>query len=382
MYIDTQDALEDLCQVLMMQPYITVDTEFLRERTYWPQLCLIQIGWHANCEVCSALIDPQAEICLRPLYDVFRIPSVLKVFHAARQDIEIFHHLQGVIPHPLFDTQIASMVCGYGEQVSYSALVQRTCDVALDKSSRITNWAQRPLSEKQKAYARADVTHLCAVYEAISEQLAQNQRHSWLNEEMAILYDPATYTTDPSRAWERIKTRNMPTKSLPVLAELAKWREEEAQVRDLAKGRLLKDDVLVDLATLRPKTLEEMKASRAMQRASLPKGLEDNVFAAIARGLEIPVESIPHPPKGTVLNAQQRLQKELLKVFLSVRAHELGVAERLIASSADLTQFVVTHGDEPLQGWRKELFGDEALALLNGQRSLMIEGDNVVMTSV
>ena len=376
--IDTQDTLEDICAQLSAQPFITVDTEFLRERTYWPQLCLIQVGWKNGDDVHSALIDPMAGLDLKPLYAIFTNKNIVKVFHAARQDIEIFHHIAGVIPEPLFDTQVAGMVCGHGEQVSYASLVQHFCHLDLDKSSRVTDWSQRPLSDDQQAYARADVLYLCDIYEAMSKQLEENQRKSWVQEELAILYDPQTYVVNPEEAWQRIKIRNLSPKNLAVLYELAKWREETAQARDLSRGRILKDETLVDIAATSPKNLDSLLKVRSLQRERINKETESSLLAAVQRGLETPVEGRPHLLKPTALNEHQRLQKDLLKILLALRAAELGVASRLIADSSDLSKLVLRDETFALTGWREEFFGRDATALLGGTLALKVHENNVV----
>jgi ribonuclease D len=374
--IDTQDTLEDICAQLSAQPFITVDTEFLRERTYWPQLCLIQVGWKNGDDVHSALIDPLCDLDLQPLYNIFTNKNIVKVFHAARQDIEIFHHIAGVIPEPLFDTQVAGMVCGHGEQVSYASLVNSMCGIELDKNSRVTDWSQRPLSEDQQTYARADVTYLCDIYEMMSKQLEENQRKSWVQEELAILYDPQTYLVNPEEAWQRIKIRNLSPKNLAVLYELAKWREETAQ--DVSRGRILKDETLVDIAATSPKNLDSLLKVRSLQRERINKETESSLLAAVQRGLETPVEERPHLLKPTVLNEHQRLQKDLLQILLALRAAEMGVASRLIADSSNLSKLVLRDETFALTGWREEFFGRDAVALLNGALILKIQENNVV----
>lgn len=386
--IDTQEALEDVCTRLLIQPYITIDTEFLREHTYWPQLCVIQVGWRntKTGKIESVLVDPQSGIDLSALYAVFENEKVTKVFHAARQDLEAFYHLAGIIPSPLFDTQLAGMVCGYGEQVGYATLVHDICQVDLDKSSRVTDWAQRPLSDEQLAYARADVTHLCDVYEVMVKKLADNNRISWLEEELAVLYDSQTYVVDEHNAWQRIKIRNLNNKSIHILYELAKWREEEARTRNVPRNRLVKDDTLADIALTRPVDRDSMYRIRSVQRERMSKDTEQAVMAAVQRGLNPSDKDADNrpvlAPRTTVrLDDMQRLRKDMLRILLTVRANTLGVAARLIASSKDLEKLVLQEPDV-LTGWRYDLFGKDAQALLAGELGLTIENNDIKVKQV
>ncbi len=379
--VSDSGELANICAAFAEAPYITVDTEFLRERTYWSQLCLVQMARPGTGEDDAVLIDPLAQgMDLQPLLDLLADERVTKVFHAARQDVEIFHHLGGVIPRPLFDTQVAAMVCGYGEQVGYETLARKIAKVTIDKSSRFTDWARRPLSEKQLAYALADVTHLRQIYEALQDRLAKSGRTSWVAEEMSVLTDPATYAADPDEAWQRIKARSHSPKLLAVVRALAKWREINAQDRDVPRSRILKDDALLEIATAQPKTPEELMRMRLLQREARKPEMAAEILAAVAEGLACPAErqpKLPAPPKRREGSAAVA---ELLKVFLKARADEIGVASRLIAPSSEIEALA---GEEEiddlavLKGWRREVFGDDALRLKNGDTGLVARRDGI-----
>lgn len=369
--ITTTDALEAFCQSLAGAEYITVDTEFLREKTYWPQLCLVQIGGPDG----SVAIDPLAEgIDLAPLYAVMSDTSILKVFHAARQDVEIFWHLSGSIPHPLFDTQVAAMVCGFGESVGYETLVTKLAGARIDKSSRFTDWSHRPLTERQLTYALSDVIHLRPAYEKLKRRLARTGRSHWLEEEMAILTDPRTYQVDPDSSWLRLKVRTNKPRFMAVLKELAAWREREAQRRDMPRSRVLRDEALLEIAAHAPTNVEDLARTRGMGRGFAEGRQGADVLAAVQAGLDIPDRDLPkiepreEPPPG--------LQPivELLRVLLKMKCDENNVAAKLVASSADLEAMAADDSADvaPLQGWRRELFGNDALALKHGKIALAV----------
>ncbi|MBK3732974.1 ribonuclease D [Azospirillum brasilense] len=369
--ITTTEDLDAFCRSLAGAEYITVDTEFLREKTYWPQLCLVQVGGPNG----AVAIDPLAEgIDLAPLFRVMVDPAILKVFHAARQDVEIFWHLSGQIPHPLFDTQVAAMVCGFGESVGYETLVTKLAGARIDKSSRFTDWSQRPLTERQLTYALSDVIHLRPAYEKLKRRLVRSGRAHWLEEEMAVLTDPATYQVDPDSSWLRLKVRTNKPRFMAVLKELAAWREREAQRRDLPRSRVLRDEALLEIAAHAPTSVDDLARTRGMGRGFAEGRQGAEVLACVQKGLDIPDSDLPRvepreePPPG--------LQPivELLRVLLKMKCEENNVASKLIASAADLEAIAADDAAEvpAMQGWRRELFGDDALALKHGRIGLAV----------
>ncbi len=379
--ITTTAELEAFGARIAQAPFIAVDTEFMRETTYWPKLCLVQV---ASAQA-SAVIDPLADgLDLGPLLAVLADEKVQKVFHAARQDVEIFNNL-GVLPRPLFDTQIAGMAAGFGEQIAYDALVRQMLRIELDKSSRFTDWARRPLSQAQLDYALADVTHLAALYPQLRARLEQAGRLAWVTEEMAQLTDPELYDVDPENAWRRLKPRKFAAKYLSVLRSVAAWRERTAQTRDQPRGRILKDDAIDEIATQTPTDLDGLNRLR-----SLPKGFGGSRFGAelieaIKQGLADPegyapkIErsgTSPQPPSGAIV--------ELLKVLLKARAEDAGVAAKLIATVSDLERIAADdHADTPaLHGWRREAFGEDALKLKHGELALVLDGARVRVVEV
>nr|MBA3326239.1 ribonuclease D [Paracoccaceae bacterium] len=292
--ITETDALARFCAACLDAPYVTVDTEFLRERTYYAQLCLVQLARPGADPGSAALVDTLAEgLSLEPLYDLFRAPGTVKVFHAARQDLEIFATTAGVIPRPFFDTQVAAMVCGYGDQVGYETLARQIARAAIDKSSRFTDWTRRPLSAAQIEYALADVTHLRKIYEVLSKRLAETGRGPWVEEELAVLMDPETYRSDPETAWTRLKTRSTAPKFLGALKELARFREEAAQSRNVPRGRILKDDALLELAANRPRNIDDLGKSRLLLREARRGDIAEGILAAIAAADVLPPGAVP-----------------------------------------------------------------------------------------
>ncbi len=373
--ITTTSELAAVCDRLARHRFVTVDTEFLRETTYYPLLCVAQIASSEESVVIDALADG---LDLAPLFELMANGSVLKVFHAARQDIEIMWHMASLIPQPVFDTQVAAMVLGYGDSISYEQLVQRITGDQLDKSSRFTDWSRRPLSDAQIAYAASDVTHLRDVFLALDADLHRRGRADWVGEEMKVLISPDTYRAEPDHAWKRLKTRVRKPKDLAVLIELAAWREREAQARDVPRGRVLKDDALADVVTQSPTTLE-----RLAQLRSLPKGFErsrwgQDVIDAVKRGLARDPKSLPtierQRPNGSGAIV------ELLKVLLRMTSEQNAVAAKVIATVDDLEAIAADdHADVPaLHGWRREMFGERALALKRGRLALSIERGRVV----
>lgn len=377
--IKTTSELSQFCDFAYNFDYITVDTEFLRERTYYPKLCLIQLAIPGDQENSAVLIDPlEGNLDLSPLYKLFLDSDIVKVFHAARQDLEIFFHDQNIIPSPLFDTQLAAMVCGFGEQVGYETLVRSICKVNLDKSSRFTDWSLRPLSNNQQQYALADVTHLRQIYEYLKEQLKRNQREAWLEEELNILKNPETYITRPNEAWRRIKSRSNSSKFLAIVARLAEFRETYAQKNNIPRNRVLKDDALMELASLKPKSFDDLSRSRLLLRdarkGKIAKGILDSIKAAEDLKFE-QVNYVTKVPKS--LNGNSALS-DMLRVLLKAKSEELGVAAKLIANSSDLDSIASGERTVPaLSGWRHQIFGREALELCDGKVGLVLQGKNI-----
>lgn len=380
--ITTTEALEAACSCLSQHPFVTVDTEFLRETTYFPKLCLIQM---AGLDPTDAyLIDPLAEgISLEPFMALMSNTSVVKVFHSARQDLEIVWNLGGIVPHPLFDTQVAAMVCGYGDSVSYEQLVNDLAKAKIDKSSRFTDWSRRPLTDAQLTYALSDVTHLVKVYEALMAQLEKNGRLAWLGEEMSILTSPETYQADPNNAWRRLAGRLRKPKEIAVLMEVAAWREREAQNRDVPRGRILKDDALIDIATSVPRSVEALGRLR-----SIPNGFErsrtgGDILEAVERGVARDPASIPVPERSRG-RGNTGAVVDLLKVLLKAVAEQEGVAPKIVATVEELEAIADSdNADVPsLHGWRRTLFGEKALALKNGQLGLVLERGRVKLRTI
>ena len=377
--ITTTDDLAAFCEAAKAQPYVTIDTEFLRERTYWAKLCLIQMALPGKTGD-AVLIDPiEGEgMSLEPLYDLFRHEATVKVFHAARQDLEIFFVEGNCFPNPLFDTQIAAMVCGFGEQVGYETLVKKIAKENLDKTSRFTDWSRRPLSSAQQEYALADVTHLRVIYEWLSAQLAKNGRTRWVEEELSILTDPATYTVHPDEAWLRVKTRTTSGRFLAVVKELARFREEYAQRLNVPRSRVMKDDALLELASTRPASMEELGRSRLLMREGRKPEIADGILAAIKAGMEMKPEDMPKPDLSREQLQVNPALADLLRVLLKAKSEQLGVASKLIASAADLDAIAAGEREvEALTGWRFEAFGEDALRLCKGEIALSAKGTEV-----
>jgi ribonuclease D len=374
--ITTTQALADACSRLARHPFVTVDTEFLRETTYYPLLCVAQMASTDEAVVIDALAEG---LDLAPFFELMANERVTKVFHAARQDIEIMWHDAGIIPHPIVDTQVAAMVLGYGDSISYDQLVQKITGDGIDKSHRFTDWTRRPLSEAQLSYAVSDVTHLRDVYLHLSTELTKRDRIEWVREEMEVLTSPETYRSEPEHAWERLRTRVRKPRELAVLMELAAWREREAQTRDVPRGRVLKDDVVTDIAVQQPKSVEALGHLR-----SLPKGFErskwgEAIVEAVNRGLARDPKTLPRLERvKTAPNGQATV--ELLKVLLRMTAERHAVAAKVIATVDDLDQIAADDdADVPaMHGWRRELFGEKALALKHGQLALAIQKNRVV----
>ena len=372
--IAESETLATLCAVWREASFVTVDTEFMRESTFRAKLCLVQVGAPDHEPVA---VDPLADgIDLSPLYDLLVRAPVLKVFHAARQDVEVLLPLAGGVPQPLFDTQIAAMVCGFGESVGYETLVAKLARGRIDKTQRFTDWARRPLTERQLRYALSDVSHLRTVYEKLAAELDRTGRRSWLDEELAVLTDRATYESPPEEAWRRIKVRGGDRRFLAILRELAAWREREADRRDKPRAWVMRDNALSEIAAQRPATVRELAKLRSVSQRTAESPTGAAVLAAVQRGLTLPDERCPTPPPRPDKGAAPGALTDLLKVLLTYKSEETGVARRLIASAEDLERIArgETAGVPALQGWRRALFGDAALDLVNGRLALSVEG--------
>ena len=377
--ITTTEDLAAFCEAAKAAPYVTIDTEFLRERTYWSKLCLIQMALPGK-DGDAVLVDPILghQMSMEPLYDLFRHKATVKVFHAARQDLEIFFVEGKVFPDPLFDTQVAAMVCGFGEQVGYETLVKKIAKENLDKTSRFTDWSRRPLTDAQSEYALADVTHLRVIYEWLAKQLDKNGRQKWVEEELALLCDPATYTVHPDEAWQRVKTRTTSGRFLAVVKELARFREEYAQGNNVPRSRVMKDDALLELASTRPTSMEELGRSRLLQREGRKTEIAEGILAAIKSGLEMRPEDMPKPDVSREQLQVNPALADLLRVLLKAKSESLGVAPRLIASAADLDAIAAGERNvDTLKGWRAEAFGHDAMMLCRGEIALSAKGSEV-----
>ena len=378
--ITDTEALARFCALQKGAGFVAVDTEFVRERTYWPILCLVQVAGPEGAAAIDALAPG---IDLAPLFALMADPAILKVFHAARQDVEIFVNLAGEVPAPLFDTQIAAMVCGFGDAASYETLVSKLARATLDKSSRFTDWTQRPLSERQIHYALADVVHLRTVYERLQEKLAANGRAGWFAEEMAELTDPATYRNEPAEMWRRFRLRGrVDRRFLGVLRELAAWREQAAQDRNLPRGRILRDEAIMEIAAHVPKTIEALARTRSLPKGVAEGKLGGEMLEAVSRGLADPQP--PTPPARLETPPGIGPLVELLRVLLKERCEEHQVAQRLVASADDL-EAIAADDAAPvpaLSGWRRTVFGADALALKHGRLALTAGGNRIRLVAL
>lgn len=364
-------ALRAFCDSLAGASFVTVDTEFMREKTYWPQLCLVQVSGPDS----AFCIDPLAPgIDLAPLFGLMANRSILKVFHAARQDLEIFYNLTGTFPEPLFDTQVAAMVCGFGESVGYETLANKLAKTSIDKSMRFTDWARRPLTDQQVCYALSDVTHLRVIYEKLSARLEETGRANWLDEEMAVLVNPSNYRVDPPDAWRRLKTRTKTPRFLGIVRELAAWREIEAQTRDIPRQRMLRDEALLEIAAHAPRTIEQLERTRGFTKGQAEGMMGPSILDAVARGKALPETDLPAPPDRRDLPHGLGPATDLLRVLLKMRCEEHDVAQKLVASGEDLELIALDdNADVPaLKGWRRDVFGTDALALKNGSLALCL----------
>jgi len=377
--ITTTQELSDYCKYAAQFDFVTVDTEFLRERTYFSKLCLVQLAVPDDASGAAVLVDPLSNgMALDPLYGLLADPGIVKVFHAARQDLEIFFIEGGVIPAPLFDTQVAAMVCGFGEQVGYETLVRKIAKAQLDKTSRFTDWSRRPLTEAQQTYALADVTHLRDIYLELKRQISKSDRMAWVEEEMAVLRNPSTYVVEPDEAWKRVKTRTNSGKFLAVVRELAKFRETYSKDRNVPRNRVFKDDAMLELASTKPKSAQDLNRSRLLLREARKGDIADGILAAVAAGLACDPKDYPD-----AIDDRSKLQinpalADLLRVLLKAKSEHAGVAQRMISSAAELDELSAGKRDLPaLSGWRFEVFGKDALRLCNGEIALAAKNGKV-----
>jgi len=371
--ITTTDDLAAFCKPLAHAEFVAVDTEFMRERTYWPKLCLAQVAGPDDAAAIDALADG---IDLAPLDALMANPKVLKVFHAARQDLEIFYLRMNKVPQPLFDTQVAAMVCGHGEAASYESLATKLAKAKIDKSSRFTDWGRRPLSERQIAYALSDVTHLRVVYEKLQRQLDKTGRLSWIAEEMAVLNDPAIYRADPEQAWRRLKPRGASPRLLGTLKEVAAWRERTAQRIDIPRQRLLRDEQLLEIASHAPKTTEDLAMTRGLGRGFAEGWQGREILEAIEKARTIPESELPTRDRAPEQLRAPSAVVDLLRTLLRLKAEQAGVAGRLVAGADELDRLAAGKRDVPaLKGWRREVFGADAVDLIDGRLALALSGD-------
>ena len=377
--LTTEAELDAFCTMAQMYPFVTIDTEFLRERTYYSKLCLLQIAVPGTCVDDAVLVDPLSpDMGLEPLYRLFRDTSVVKVFHAARQDLEIFWNDAKIFPTPLFDTQVAAMVCGFGEQVGYETLVRKIVKEQVDKSSRFTDWSRRPLTDAQKTYAIEDVTHLRGVYLFLKAELERTDREAWVVEETQSLTDPAIYDVVPSEAWRRIKTRTSSNKFLAYVRELAAFREQYAQTRNVPRNRVYKDDAIVELASTKPTTQEDLSKSRLLLREARKGEISDGILNAIKTVNAMNPETFPKLPKSNDKLQVNPALADLLRVLLKAKSEGSDVAQKMIANTSELDALAGGQRDLPsLKGWRMDVFGSDALRLCEGRVGLAVKGNKV-----
>ena len=379
--ITKNDALREFCTRSSEAEFVTVDTEFLRDKTYWPILCLVQLGGPDEAAAIDAMADG---LDLAPLFELMRDSSVLKVFHAGRQDFEIFFRQMGELPNPVFDTQVSAMVCGFGDSVGYETLVSQLLRKSIDKTMRFTDWGHRPLSEKQLNYALGDVTHLREVYEKLRDKLEKNKRYHWVAEEMAHLNNPAIYQIDPRETWRRLKVRSTKPKFLAILQEVAALREEEAQRRDIPRNRVLRDDALTEIAAHAPKTLDDLSLLRALHQGQAGGAMGEAILAAIDRGNKMKNADYPVPARHRTLGTKNGPATDLLKVLLKVKCDAHGVAQKLIANSDDIEAIAQDDNADvrALQGWRRDIFGNDALALKHGRLAMTANGSKIQVVPI
>jgi ribonuclease D len=374
--ITTTEDLSRLVTRLQNCSHITIDTEFLRESTFWPILCLIQVASEEE----SAIIDPMAKgMDLAPLFGLMQNEAVLKVFHAGRQDLEIFFHLNGAVPTPIFDTQVAAMVCGFGESVGYDTLVSKITGNSIDKSSRFTDWSRRPLSNKQLTYAEADVTHLREVYKYLSKKLSESKRSEWVRSEMEILRSPETYFTPPENAWKRIKSRNSHPRFLGILQAIAGWREQQAHKQNIPRNRVIKDESLLEIASNPPTSAEKLSHVRGIGQRFSNGNIGAGLLEAIQSGVELPIDQCPKIVKKENKPKGAGPLMDLLRVILKQCCEDNEVAQKLVCNTADLEKIAIEDNADvsALKGWRREIFGDLALQLKNGEIAIASESGKI-----
>ncbi len=378
--VTSTEELAAACQRLAGAPYVAIDTEFMRDTTYWPRLCLVQAAIPGD----AIAIDPLAPgLDMKPFLDLLTRTDCIKVFHAARQDIEIFYHMAGIIPLPLFDTQVAAMVCGFGDAAAYETLVRELVNVQVDKSSRFTDWARRPLTDRQIDYALSDVVHLCRVYESLVRQLEKSGRSGWLEEELGVLRSPETYDLKPEDAWRRLKMRGGNRRFTAIVMEVAAWRERLAQERNVPRSRVMKDEALFEVASQAPASAEELDALRGIPRGFSGSRGAAGLLDAVKSGIALPASAIPEIERGPQISAPPILG-DMLRVLLKIMCDQHGVAQKLIASSSDLDQIAADdRADVPaLSGWRRDIFGNAALELKHGRLALSIRNRKPMVVAI
>jgi len=381
-YVKDTKELTEICSKLQKSKILSIDTEFIREKTYWPKLCLIQV--YNGFE--KIIIDPlSSDIDLKPFFKILNNKEILKIFHSGRQDIEIFYNLTKKIPKNVYDTQIAAMVCGFGESVGYESLVSQILGRKIDKSSRLTNWSNRPLSSKQIDYAITDVTHLYDIYPIIKERVISNKRESWLKEEIKILISKKTYVSNPAEAWKRFKYKNLNKKAIGILVELAKWREIRAQEKNLPRGNILRDDAIYELCSAQPKNKNEMINLRAFNRKGpMKKEFTDEIIRIINIGKSIKRDDLPKikPTKRLPMGISSRVS--ILKILLDNVSEEFGVAQKLIANKNDLQELILNDNAniKTLKGWRYKIFGKKAIDFKNGKISIRMKNDKIILEKI
>ena len=378
-YIKETNHLNELCSKLNKSEFLSIDTEFIREKTYWPKLCLIQVF---NGEE-KIIIDPLAkDIDLKSFFEILNNKEIVKIFHSGRQDIEIFYNLTKKIPQNIYDTQIAAMVCGFGDSIGYENLVSQLLGKKIDKTSRLTNWSNRPLSKKQINYAISDVTHLFEIYPIIRDKIISNKRENWLKEEIKILISKKTYELNPNDSWKRLKYRNLSKNSIGVLIELSKWREIKAQKKDVPRGNVIRDDAIYELCSAQPKNIEDLNNLRSFNRkGGLRKEFAEEILLAIEKGKSIKKEKLPKikPPKRLPMGISSKVS--ILKILLDNISEEYGVAQKLIANKNDLQELVLNDKADikTLKGWRYKVFGKKAIDFKNGKISIKMKNDKVIL---
>lgn len=378
--ITDQKELEAFCGRLAGCEFLAIDTEFLRERTYWPRLCLVQVAGETDDQI--AAIDALAPgIDLSPLFALLVDERIIKVFHAGRQDLEIFFHLKGIFPRPFFDTQIAAMVCGFGDSVSYEVLANKLAGAQIDKTSRFTDWSARPLTDRQIDYALSDVTHLRVIYRKLRDRLEKTDRTGWLEEEEATLLNPDTYRVDPDEAWRRLKIRTHKPRFLSVLKEVAAWRERSAQSRDVPRNRVIRDEAIVEIAAHAPTSAKALSRTRGLSEGLANGRVGQEIMDAVRRGLDIPAEDAPTLPPRPDIPRGIGPVVDLLRVVLKMKCDEHDVAQKLVANASDLERLAADdEADIPaLHGWRREVFGETALAVKHGKLALTLQNRRLAL---